>query len=165
MPLTLVSCRAFTPWNLLIRLKFCQYTSIFRILYNLAECVFSDQIVFRLWLLKGSMSTVPALKMLRNVCGAQALSVTWLCHWNSLAFQVALAWMESPLLSTWNHKNVLPWWRPKHLVSTQRPDSHLGRRESGQIPIRIWCCILSSRILNEVGVNMIGTCSEKAGFR
>ena len=40
-----------------------------------------------------------------------------------------------------------------------------GERESGQIPIRLWCCILSSSVLNEVGVNMIGMCSEKAGFR
>ena len=38
-------------------------------------------------------------------------------------------------------------------------------RESGQTSIRLWCCILSSSVLNEVGVNMIGTCSEKTGFR
>ena len=42
--------------------------------------------------------------------------------------------------------------------------SYAGR-ESGQTPIRLWCCILSSSVLNEVGVNMVGTCSEKAGFR
>ena len=49
------------------------------------------------------------------------------------------------------------------LVSRARL-SYAGR-ESGQTPIRLWCCILSSRVLNEVGVNMIGTCSEKTGFR
>ena len=31
------------------------------------------------------------------------------------------------------------------------PDPHAGRGESGQIPIWILCCILSSRALNEVG--------------
>ena len=30
----------------------------------------------------------------------------------------------------------------------------LWRRESGQIPIRLLCCILSSRAPNEVGVNI-----------
>ena len=40
------------------------------------------------------------------------------------------------------------------LVSRARL-SYAGR-ESGQIPIRLWCCILSSSVLNEVGVNMIG---------
>ena len=50
----------------------------------------------------------------------------------------------------------------RKLVSRARL-SYAGR-ESGQIPIRLWCCILSSSVLNEVGVNMIGTCSEKAGF-
>ena len=34
-----------------------------------------------------------------------------------------------------------------------------GRRESGQVPIRLLCCILSSRAPNEVGVNMNETCS------
>ena len=38
------------------------------------------------------------------------------------------------------------------------------RRKSGQIPIRHLYCILSSRVPNEVGVNIIGTCSEKAGL-
>ena len=36
-------------------------------------------------------------------------------------------------------------------------------RESGQIPIRLLCCILSSRAPNKVGVNIIGMCYEKAG--
>ena len=45
------------------------------------------------------------------------------------------------------------------LVSRARL-SYAGR-ESGQTPIRLWCCILSSSVLNEVGVNMIGTCSER----
>jgi len=30
----------------------------------------------------------------------------------------------------------------------------LGRRESGQIPIRLLCCTLSSKAPNEVGVNI-----------
>ena len=37
----------------------------------------------------------------------------------------------------------------------------LRGRESGQIPIRLWCCILSSSVLNKVGVNMIGTSQQK----
>ena len=35
---------------------------------------------------------------------------------------------------------------------------------AGESLVRLWCCVLSSRVLNEVGVNMIGTCSEKAGL-
>ena len=34
-----------------------------------------------------------------------------------------------------------------------RPDSQAGR-ESGQIPVRLLYCILSSRAVNEVGVNI-----------
>ena len=41
-------------------------------------------------------------------------------------------------------------------------NSHTGRRDSDQIPIRILYCILSSRVL---GVNVIGTCSERENFR
>ena len=39
------------------------------------------------------------------------------------------------------------------LAASRRPDS-LGRRESGQILIRLLYCILSSRAPNEVGVNI-----------
>ena len=35
-----------------------------------------------------------------------------------------------------------------------QPSLSLGRRESGQIPIRLLYCILSSRVPNEVGVNI-----------
>ena len=38
-------------------------------------------------------------------------------------------------------------------------------RESGQIPIRLWCSILSSRAPNEVGVNINWMCSETQDFR
>ena len=47
---------------------------------------------------------------------------------------------------------------------SRRPDYHVERRESGQIPICLLCYILSSRVSNEVGINTIGTCSEKAGL-
>ena len=43
------------------------------------------------------------------------------------------------------------------------PDSHVGG-ESGQILTSLLCCICSSMALNEVGVNINGTCSEQAGF-
>ena len=33
--------------------------------------------------------------------------------------------------------------------------------EPGQIPVRLCYCILSNRVSNEVGVSIIGTCSEK----
>ena len=35
-----------------------------------------------------------------------------------------------------------------------QPSLSLGRRESGQIPIRLLYCILSSRATDEVGVNI-----------
>ena len=60
--------------------------------------------------------------------------------------------------------NIIATYLGKDVVLQGRPDSHMARKESGQIPIRLWCCKLSSRVLNRVGVNMIGTCSEKAGF-
>ena len=50
------------------------------------------------------------------------------------------------------------------VVASRARLSYMGR-ESGQIPTRLWCCILSSSVLNKVGVNMIGTCSEKSGYR
>ena len=33
---------------------------------------------------------------------------------------------------------------------SRRPDSHTERRESGQIPIRLLYCVLSSRVPSEV---------------
>ena len=49
------------------------------------------------------------------------------------------------------------------LVSRARL-SYTGR-ESGQIPIRLWCCILSSRAPKEVGVNMNGCVLKRQDFR
>ena len=43
----------------------------------------------------------------------------------------------------------------KHMcVLVLRARLSRGERESGQIPIRLWYCILSSRASNEVGVNI-----------
>ena len=53
---------------------------------------------------------------------------------------------------------------PKAFIVSRARLSYAGR-ESGQTPIGLWRCILSSSVLNEVGVNMIETCCEKAGFR
>ena len=47
-------------------------------------------------------------------------------------------------------------------IVSQARLSHREGRESGQVPIRLLYCILSSRVPNDVGVNIIGTCSEKA---
>ena len=50
----------------------------------------------------------------------------------------------------------------RYIVSQARLS--LRRRESGQIPIRLLYCILSSRAPDEVGVNINGTRSANAGL-
>ena len=60
--------------------------------------------------------------------------------------------------------DIVPTVKRMYALVSRTRLSYTGR-ESGQIPIRLWCCILSSSVLNKVGVNMIGTCSEKSGFR
>ena len=49
--------------------------------------------------------------------------------------------------------NYIPRWQLVCCNVSLRPDSHAGRK-SGQIPIRFWCCKLSSRVPNEVGMNI-----------
>ena len=44
--------------------------------------------------------------------------------------------------------------RERSLVIVSQPRLSCGNRESGQIPIRLLYCILSSRAPNEVGVNI-----------
>ena len=73
--------------------------------------------------------------------------------------QSVQTYFSLPLAPLTGNKEKYGWLMRLNLVSHTRPS---GRRKSGQIPIRLWCCILSSRVLNEVGVNTIGTCSKMA---
>ena len=66
--------------------------------------------------------------------------------------------LRKELLKLHTTTPVLHW----KIVSQARLS--LRRGESGQIPFRLLCCILSSSASNELGVNIIGTCSAKEGL-